>query len=686
MIAWTLALGFAASAAPAADIRLCLRRLDVPCAERLIVSSGAERSEDGDLVAALAQTRFQQGNYPVAFDTMSRAVRLGYVDRYEELAHYERTLYATANWVEERRGRFVVRFRPGVDAILWEEALDAIAASDKNIAPLLGGSPPGETPVELYPDGRSFIGASSLKAEDVYTTGVVGLAKWGKLLITSPRALPRGYGWQDTIAHEYIHLVVAHHTDDRAEVWLQEAIAKYLDSRWHDGTDRFKLTVRQQGLLAEALRRDDLVTFEEMSPSLAKLPNADRAALAYAQLASLMAYCFERAGPDVLLQTLPPIARGIRSDAALAKAAGAPDFDTLYEEWRAWLAAQDIVGRRLAELPTVLDGGDDMDLDPVLSDRQDLVRFVTLGEILLDHGEAEASLVEFTKAVPEGEPPSPILSNRIAQANLALGRVDPARMSLRQSLVDYPEFALSHRTLGAIYLEEGDWTRAVAALREALVIHPFDTGALEDLIAAYTALGDTDAAERTQARLRVRNRGGDDVERSPLHTREGEFELPTYDEHAADGGERPGALRKRWVGEPAPPWRAVTLEGAPLVPADLEGRVVVLDFWATWCGPCKAAMPHLARMEETYGPQGLSVVGLTDEAKSRVEPFLARRPVPYRIAIDVGKRTAGLYEVTSLPTVFVIDRKGRIAEVVVGAGEQAYSGIEAAVKAALQEE
>ncbi len=684
MIPWILLSASLALASPGSEVRRCLERLDVACAERVLSAVGAERSKDPDVIAALAQTYFQEGRYPEAYDTMVRAVAHGFTDRYEELPLYERTLYATAGWVEERRGRFIVRFRPGVDAILWPDALAAVTASDEHIAPLLGGSPPGVTYIELYPDGRSFIGASSLKAEDVYTTGVVGLAKWGKLLVTSPRALPRGYSWQDTIAHEYIHLVVAHHTGDRAPVWLQEAIAKFLDSRWRDGGDQFRLTVRQQGLLAEALRKDDLVTFEEMHPSLAKLPTAERASLAYAQLATLMQYCFEEGGDDVLNRALPAIAGGRDPRDALASAVGADDFAALEADWRRWIAAQPLVERRLQELPTVLDGGDDMDLDPLLAQRQDLARFVTLGDILREAGEVEASLVEYAKAIPEDEPPSPLLSNRIAQANLDLDKPGPAKLALERSLEDYPEFALSHKTLGQLHLQQGRLEAARDELQQAVAIHPFDPETQAALVEVYKGLGDAEAAAVHEAALRIRRRGGDDVDRTPIHTREGEYELPTYDQHAGKAADR-DAYRERWVGERAPSFSASKLDGDPLLLSDYAGKVVLLDYWATWCGPCKAAMPELAKLYEAHHRDGLVVVGLTEEPSSRVRAFLRERPVPYTIGIDPGNRSAADYEVGSLPTAFVIDRRGRITEVVVGAGQSAYEALTRAVVAALEE-
>lgn len=681
-----IALSLAAAAATGipGEVQGCLDRIDTDCADRALVALGAERSSDPDLLAALAETRFYEGDYPAAHDAMKRAVEAGWVDTYEELPLYERTLYATANWVEESRGRFAVRIRPGLDAMLVDDAFTAIGGSDRHIAPLLGGSPPGVSRVELFPDRVSFIAASSLQEEDVETTGVVGLAKWSRLLVASPRMMSRGYPWQDTIAHEYVHLIVTHHTADRSPVWLQEAIAKYLDARWRDGADRFRLTARQQGLLAEALRKDDLVTFEEMHPSLAKLPTAERAALAYAQLATLMQYCFTIGGDEVLLRVLPNVRDGMDPRDALALGAGAADFPTLLQGWRTWIEQQPLVEKHLAELPTVLEGGDDMDLDPLLSEREDLARFVTLGDILREHGEVEASLVEYAKAVPKDEPPSPLLSNRIAQAELALGHVDKARRALEESLADYPEFSLTLKTLGQIAAKQGAFPEARERLRDAVAIHPFDPELHALLVEVSKKLGDEAGAERHTRALEIRAHGGDDVERPVLHTTEGEIVLPSY---ASRERQAPEALREAWVGEEARPFPSVVdLKGETVRLADYAGKVVVVDFWATWCGPCKEAIPHLAELWKANKDEGLVVLGITQEDAARVRGWLARNPIPYDVGIDLGGRTNALYDVSALPTVFVVDRTGRVREVVVGGGQAAVERIEAAVERALEGE
>jgi len=671
-----------AQAASFDDVAACLEANDVPCAEALLEKLNAANDSRPEVKALVARVHFYAGRYPEAYDALSEAVQLGWPDRWGDLALYERTLFTTSHWVEEDRGRFGVRFRPGIDALLVDEASRTLDLSEKHLVPLLGDAPPGKTLLEIFPTTRSFIAASSLTTEDVYTTNVVALSKWSRLLLTSPRQMPRGYDWQDTVAHEYIHLVVAHNSDNEAPVWLQESIAKYLDNRWRDGTDRFHLEVRAQGLLAEALENDTLVTFEEMHPSLAKLPTPELASLAYAQLSTLMDFCFERAGEEILLEVLPRVGKGVDPRVALAEGAGFEDFAALEAAWKSWLAGQRLDDRRLAEPPLVLEGGDDLDADPLLSSREDLARFVTLGDLLrTEVQEFEAALVEYHKAIPDDAPPSPLLSNRIAQTQLQLERPADARVALESSIRDYPEFALSHKTLGTIYEAEGRPSAALDSYRESFGLQPFDPEVHEALIRLYGAASMPDEAARHRRYLRIRDRGGEDFEREPLHTREGEFELPTYDAHFKPPPK--DEFRDSWVGKPAPGFTVAGLEGSVLSLSDMRGKVLIVDFWATWCGPCRKAIPELVALHEELEDDGLVVLGITDEDRGTVERFLRKTPIPYQLGIDADGRVKARYQVSALPTVFIIDRKGRVAEVVVGGGEAAQNTIAAAVDRAL---
>ncbi|MBL8605399.1 MAG: TlpA family protein disulfide reductase [Myxococcales bacterium] len=94
----------------------------------------------------------------------------------------------------------------------------------------------------------------------------------------------------------------------------------------------------------------------------------------------------------------------------------------------------------------------------------------------------------------------------------------------------------------------------------------------------------------------------------------------------------------------------------------LRGRVVVLDFWATWCAPCRAEIPILQRLHTQYAARGVTVLGVNvDEGGPGLVPrFRERFGMQYPIAYDVGAQLSGAYQVEGLPTLMVIDRQGVI--------------------------
>ena len=509
----TLLLLFAAQLAwggTLADGRACLHRLDVPCAIEISAEIKAAESTDPKVLAFGADTAFHAGDFATAVELQSKANVAGYNDRWDNLGLFERTLAVTEEWKSISRDGFEVHYAPGVDAVLIEDSFDTLLRARDNLAPLLGGPVPGPTRLEIYPTGSNFTDASSLPPEAVARTGVVALSKWSRLLIMSPRVLSRGYGWRDTVAHEYIHLVVAYHSNDSAPVWLQEAIAKYLDNRWEDGRDHFQLTVRQQGLLAEAIVADNLVTVEEIGNSFATMSSADRSSLAYAQSSSQMSYAFERGGEQILVSLLPKLASGTDPHVALAQAARHDSWGEFEAAWLTWVKKQDLVSKRIAQIPTVVGGSDDIEADPVLAQRADLARFVRLGDLLREHERYEASLVEYNKALPEdGTPSSPLLSNRMAQTYLAMNDLPAAEALLSESLKTYPEFPLTWKTLGAIHAEQGRFNEAIEAYKKACDFNPFDTEVQNALASLARRAGQVPLAEKHDKAITILKRGGE---------------------------------------------------------------------------------------------------------------------------------------------------------------------------------
>lgn len=127
-------------------------------------------------------------------------------------------------------------------------------------------------------------------------------------------------------------------------------------------------------------------------------------------------------------------------------------------------------------------------------------------------------------------------------------------------------------------------------------------------------------------------------------------------------------MRMDLIGAVAPAWHDIeTVSGSfPSSVAAVRGRVVLLDFWATWCIPCRVVMPKLGALQARYGAQGLSVLGVSAEEAQDVALFAQRSPVRYAIGVDKHAETTRSYGVISLPTLVVIDKRGVVRDVSIG--------------------
>jgi thiol-disulfide isomerase/thioredoxin len=115
------------------------------------------------------------------------------------------------------------------------------------------------------------------------------------------------------------------------------------------------------------------------------------------------------------------------------------------------------------------------------------------------------------------------------------------------------------------------------------------------------------------------------------------------------------AAPKDWIGKELPALSIDYIDKAP----DIKGKPAVVEFWATWCPPCRATIPHLNEINKKYKDKGLVVIGITDEEKKTVDEFRKKLPMEYNVALDkkdLGKKLG----ITGIPHAFLVDKDGKV--------------------------
>ncbi len=123
------------------------------------------------------------------------------------------------------------------------------------------------------------------------------------------------------------------------------------------------------------------------------------------------------------------------------------------------------------------------------------------------------------------------------------------------------------------------------------------------------------------------------------------------------------------AGFPAPAFELATLDGDVAGLEDYRGKVVIVNLWASWCGPCKAEMPALQKVSEALADDGLVVLGVNSTVQDNetdARAFVAEHALTFPILLDRDGAVGDVYRLRSLPTTFIVDRSGVINEVLIG--------------------
>jgi len=121
-------------------------------------------------------------------------------------------------------------------------------------------------------------------------------------------------------------------------------------------------------------------------------------------------------------------------------------------------------------------------------------------------------------------------------------------------------------------------------------------------------------------------------------------------------------------GEPAPDFQLQSLDGESVSLSELQGSPVMLNFWATWCGPCRSEMPYLQQIYEEWSEKGLILLAIDiGESHAEVRQFMQSNNLSLPVLLDIREVVTREYNITGIPTTFFIDKDGMIQEKIIGA-------------------
>ncbi len=398
-------------------------------------------------------------------------------------------------------GHFKIHYAKGKDQAIVGLTGEVLEAAYEALGKDLGHRPSMVIRVELLGAPSDLAKVSTLSAPEIETTGTIALCKYGKLMVVSPRATVFGYPWMDTLTHEYVHYVVTQMSHDKVPVWMHEGLARYLQVRWRGPADG-KLGSLDEHLLAAALKKNKLVSFDDMHPSMAKLPSQEAAALAFAEVSTMIAFVHQEVGDAGLRQLILNVKNGKSARKSVAEVMG-KKWPAVEKDWIANLKSSRLKTKRFAERSRTItfrkgEGSDEnVGVEAIKNDKAR--KFTRLAGMLRARGKTSAAAIEYEKAHKLAGSLDPLIGAKLSRVYLELGRFEEA-IRIAEPLLDIDEMdPVPPTTLGAARLASGDHQGASVAFEQALRISPFDLRVRCGLADSYQQLGDKRASREREA-------------------------------------------------------------------------------------------------------------------------------------------------------------------------------------------
>ncbi|MBK8941917.1 MAG: tetratricopeptide repeat protein [Polyangiaceae bacterium] len=447
-------------AARALEAVQLISELSVDEAENKLAGADAN---DGLLAYARAMLAHYKGECVLAAAIYAEPSLAGHgpSQRLAEIAKGCEATMAGGVVVEDAESGTWVRFQHDADVVLAPLFFEVVRESRAVFARDLGVTMPPVVRIELVRDQFGLSAMTGLPIEAARTTGTIGIAKFGRVIVVSPRATDTGYPILDTLAHELTHLALTRGSADEAPLWFQEGVARSSEVKWRARTP-FDHVPDPDDLAAFGVKKGIGPEIDQIGPSIALLPSALEAQITYAKVQSFTDFFARAAGPAALPALLAHMKTSAGSDPEvpvdkLVLDVTGSSFESWAGRWKSEVLAT------AKELPDA-----DRPGAPPPKELKEVRTRYRLGQLLLERGHAAAAAKELERGL-ELLPSEPPVRALLARATNRAG--DTARAK-----------QLVERVEDVHHNEAGWWSMRAAlgvpdtqvAIRMAIALAPYD--------------------------------------------------------------------------------------------------------------------------------------------------------------------------------------------------------------------
>lgn len=407
---------------------------------------------------------FYDGNYPKALEYFRK--KPSEYARIKEMLEELTELTDVFETIETKH--FIVRYT-GKDRILAVYLDEVIDEKAQKLFAFLDWYPKHKIILEIYPERSIFQIASTLTDKHIKVSGAIGICKFNRIMISSPRILKFGFSWMDTAVHESVHYVIAKKTGlSNMPLWLNEGLAKYLETSINDRNREMRPI--EINFLIKGSKTGEWVSFEKMKHGMPTLDSKDEVSLAFAQVHSMTEYLVEEYGHQKLMEYLEMI-KDEESDTVFEKVYGIT-VGEFQEQWEKYIKIEKMTITPGAKGPSYTFAEEPGN---ALSEWVSEIAMtdVNVADRFRKNGKYRIAKRKYKEALKK-DPGNPVILNKLAKMQLKDGNRKEALGNFLQSIETNPEYPPSYLHAGKIFFELKEYEKAKYYLMDYIYRSPFN--------------------------------------------------------------------------------------------------------------------------------------------------------------------------------------------------------------------